>query len=39
MECVEFDGQRVHGSLAVFVFPSSDGHEQKAHAINALNAV
>jgi hypothetical protein len=38
MECLVFDGQGVIGALALFVFPSSDGHEQQAHTIDTSNA-
>ena len=38
MGCLEFDNQRVNHPLAIFVFPSSHGHKQKAHTINTRNA-
>ena len=38
MGCLKFDGHRVNGPLAVFVFPSSHGHKEKARTIDIPDA-
>jgi len=38
MGCLEFDAQRLNGTLAVFVFACSPRQVQKAHAIDTPNA-